>query len=512
MLNGVRSCGKVSVAIVGGGVAGSTIALRLSELGIQVTLFDKGDSLVSGPPICHLHAGGNLYRELSDEHCLLLLRQSIDTAKVFPQSINRRPTVIAVPKDDCGDPADLLPRLLMLQNCYRELVRQNISNRVLGNPEHYFCVYQRDQLEKLASRPLPDKAKSNDDWLIPVAKNMELDKLKYPVFLVQEHGISAFRFAAIVSLAVEKLPSCSVNLRRQVVAVESNGSDKVNLGEKYWKVSSTDITTGASFEDDFDFVVNACGFRSGELDDMVHARRERLVEFKAAYIAQWPDAVGQWPEVIVHGERGTPRGMAQLTPYADGFFQLHGMTEEVTLFRDGLVKSSVESSQPELPKHFIQKIESHWPASLIEQRTQRSIEHVAQFIPAFATAEVAAKPLYGAQQIPGDDASLRAADLSFHGERYARTEIVKASSALTAADQLLNHLVAIGLVNSGVTPQQITTHYFPVTRQCDEQEVTQRAQQMAVERHYPESLALKLYSKTRQPGAGVLATAPSSFS
>ncbi len=30
----------------------------------------------------------------------------------------------------------------------------------------------------------------------------------------------------------------------------------------------------------------------------------------------------QWPEVIFHGERGTPNGMAQLTPYPDGFFQL----------------------------------------------------------------------------------------------------------------------------------------------------------------------------------------------
>lgn len=48
------------VAIIGGGIAGATAAVHLAELGIDVTLIEKGASLVSGPPICHLHAGGNL--------------------------------------------------------------------------------------------------------------------------------------------------------------------------------------------------------------------------------------------------------------------------------------------------------------------------------------------------------------------------------------------------------------------------------------------------------------------
>ncbi len=42
--------------------------------------------------------------------------------------------------------------------------------------------------------------------------------------------------------------------------------------------------------------------------------------------------------------------MAQLTPYADGVFQLHGMTKGITaLFEGGLVSSSTDSSQPQLP-------------------------------------------------------------------------------------------------------------------------------------------------------------------
>ena len=61
---------KISVAIIGAGVAGSTAALYFGQLGLNVTVFEKESSLVSGPPFCHLHTGGNLYPEISDEQCL----------------------------------------------------------------------------------------------------------------------------------------------------------------------------------------------------------------------------------------------------------------------------------------------------------------------------------------------------------------------------------------------------------------------------------------------------------
>ncbi|MCV5990535.1 FAD-dependent oxidoreductase, partial [Escherichia coli] len=53
------------IAVVGGGVAGATAAIHFAELGFKVSVIEKGVSLVNGPPICHLHAGGNLYREIS---------------------------------------------------------------------------------------------------------------------------------------------------------------------------------------------------------------------------------------------------------------------------------------------------------------------------------------------------------------------------------------------------------------------------------------------------------------
>ena len=41
------------VGILGGGTAGSTIAIRLAALGLETYLFEKKKSLIDGPPMCH---------------------------------------------------------------------------------------------------------------------------------------------------------------------------------------------------------------------------------------------------------------------------------------------------------------------------------------------------------------------------------------------------------------------------------------------------------------------------
>lgn len=471
------------VAIIGGGVAGSTIALRFAELGLDTTIIEKGPSLVNGPPICHLHAGGNLYREISDEQCLTLLKQSIDTIKVYPQSVNKRPTVIALPKTDKGQPSDLIPRLKKLNAQYRDLVELDSSNKVLGDPDNYFKFYSKSELEDLAKQPVPNKAKNDNDWLICFAKNVDLSLIKFPVLMVQEYGLSAFRFAAITSLAIEKLPSCHFKNNQQVVAINKNNAKST------WLISTKNQQTKVIESYEFDYVINACGFKSGEIDDMLKSKRQRMVEFKAAYVAHWPECQGLWPEIIFHGERGTPQGMAQLTPYPSGYFQLHGMTQNITLFKEGLVSSDKTSAQPKLAKRFVDKIESNWPASLINNRTIGSIEHLAQYIPTFNSAVTAGKPLFGAQQIPGDDADLRAAGVSFAETNYARAEIVKASSALAAADEILQNLVESGLISAEQLGNKITEHHFPVSKQFCAQAVTERAKSLAKERNYPKALA-----------------------
>lgn len=462
--------GDAHIAVVGGGVAGATAAIHFSELGFKVTLIEKGPSLVNGPPICHLHAGGNLYREISTEQCIELLKQSIESVRLFPSSINIRPTVIAIPQSDQGTPEALLTRLQAVASSYATLVEQDPRNQVLGEPQEYYKLYSQSELEALANLVQPAKPRSMDEWVIPFARHANLAELKYPVIMVREFGWSVFRLSAIATLALERFPTTKVICNSELQRASWDG--------KQWSLS----ISGHDSPVVADYLVNACGFETGTVDDQIGVKAQRLVEFKAAYVTHWAQCSEEWPEVIFHGPRGTPQGMAQLTPYGDGYFQLHGMTESITLFEDGLVASDAQSSQPRLPSRYLQKIRQGWQEQVLIERTNSAIEHLAQFVPPFRVAQAAGKALFGAQQIPGDDATLRAADVSFSANNYACIEIVKASSALQAAQKTLAHWFALPM-DSDIESQH------PVTQSLSAKEVERKAIQLAELRGYPVALA-----------------------
>ena len=460
-----------SIAIIGGGIAGATAATHLANLGLNITLIEQGPSLVNGPPICHLHAGGNLYREIDTEQCITLLRQSIDTLKLYPVCADYRPTVIAIPKRDSGNFNDLKPRLIQLQQEYQTLVEQDENNKVLGEPSEYFTTYSREDIEHLAAQEIVANPIQKDDWLIPVAKTLDLDKLKFPLVMVQEYGLNVFRLAACATLTTSQQSTCQVMTHTAVT--------DINNVDSRWRVTlkkDNDL-----FEASFDYLINASGYRSGVIDDLVGCYTKRLVEFKAAYVTQWDHNLGQWPEVIFYGERGTPNGMAQLTPYPNGYFQIHGMTKDITLFEDGLVNNNENSAQPDLPKELSDKIIKQWPEDVATHRTQRSIDFMAHFIPSFDDALVGGKPLFGAQQIPGKDPDLRATDVDFPVKNYARSEIVKASSAIDAAKLIYQNICE----SFDLTMNEAVN----VNHVLDEQDISATAQALAIERNYPVSLA-----------------------
>lgn len=466
---------QTKVAIIGGGIAGATVALYLSELGLDVSLFEKGPSLVNGPPICHLHAGGNLYREISEQQCLTLLRQSIDLLRLYPYAADYRPTVVAVPKNDKGSPLSLLPRLKKLQDEYQALIEKDSLNKVLGESGDYFKLFSRADVERLALQSPAEKPLTLDQWMIPVAKNVDLETLQFPLIMVQEYGLNLFRLSASVSLPLEAAANCQL-------LTDSRVSDLKEI-ESGWLIDYQQA--GMTKQLQCDYLINAAGFRSGEIDDLLGFKRQRLVEFKAAYVCRWAQCDCIWPEVVFYGERGTPHGMAQFTPYPDGLFQLHGMTDNITLFKDGLVASTEQSAQPQLDDLFIKKIDQHWSEAEVISRTQSAIAHLTPYIPAFASAQLAAKPLFGAQQIPGEDPTLRAADVSFVGERYARCEIVKASSVLTVADAITQQLIELGYLDKRV----YGSRDFKSMKILTDSAITTRAETLTEKRHYPVSLA-----------------------
>jgi hypothetical protein len=470
---------RKNIAIIGGGVAGSTVALQLGSMGISCTLFEKEKSLISGPPFCHLHAGGNLYREISDAQCVTLLRQSIDFLRYYPFIVDYRPTVIAIPIEDKGNPKELLPRLELLVDEYKALVLKDPDNKVLGEPDDYFRIYDQNQIESLKEQDDVAMPQNFDEWMISVAKHIDINRVKFPLILVQEYGLNLFRLASGVTLLLEEIASVKLMLESKVTQITQRDGQ--------WEITSA--SKGDTQRDRFDYLINATGFRTGVIDDMLNIPCKKMVEFKAAYISKWDDYNNiKFPEIIFHGERGTPQGMGQFTPYPGGYFQLHGMTKDITLYEDGLVSNSRVSCQPKLGKEFMKKIEKDWQEEEIAKRTHAAIEHISQLIPSFSTATVGSKPLFGAQQIPGDDPTLRVAEVSFPKERYARCEIVKVSSVVDMLREIIKDLKRLCFIEN-------THEYKPFLYDISKEELNNLATEIATSRQYPKYLATLLMPK-----------------
>jgi hypothetical protein len=465
------------IAIIGGGVAGSTTALYLGTLGLDITLFEREADLISGPPFCHLHAGGNLYREISDQQCVTLLKQSIDFLRYYPYVVDYRPTVIVLPKDDKGKAEDLLPRLELLTKEYEKLIEHDKNNKVLGDLQNYYKLYTKEEIEKLKSKKTTKLPKSLDEWMVPVAKNIDLQKVQFPIIMVQEYGLNLFRLASGVKLSLSNISNVTLKTNTKVTNIKnSNVSNNFTLTyEKNNHLQS----------EDFDYIINAAGFRTGKIDDMLGVPCKRMVEFKAAYVTKWDQDNTLFPEIIFHGERGTPQGMGQFTPYPDGHFQLHGMTEEITLYKDGLVANTKLSCQPKLKEDFIKKIEDSWCEKEIKKRTQKAIEHIAKYIPSFSDAKVASKPLFGAQQIPGDDPTLRVAEVTFAKNNYARCEVVKVSSVLSMIDAIVNEFIKLGFIDQKLYKSRDLSHL----KLLDEEKIVKNAKLIAKQKGYPESIS-----------------------
>jgi glycine/D-amino acid oxidase-like deaminating enzyme len=480
------------VGVAGGGLAGSTIALHLGGLGLKVTLLETGYRLINGMPFCHLHAGGNLYPELSDQECITFLRESVELLRAFPQAINNRPTVLVVPRHDEGTPEQLITRLKKLQSEYVRLVTASPQNKVLGEVEDYFRPYGQASLESLAELPTPARATSPDEWMIPVAKSLDLSTCRLPLILVNEPGLCALRLSAMATLALDREPNCTALTGCTVNHIaQDRDSGGWNVG--YLQARGTGnvaLEQPAQRLITVDYLVNACGYRAGMLDDMQGFRRERSVEFKASYLVHWRERQADWPEVVFHGERGTPKGMAQLTPFENGYFLIHGMTGDITLFDQGLSSAANDSAQPKLVDHLTQKLNGDWGRSEITLRSRKAINHIAQFIPAFNNASPLERSLYGAQQIPGHDPSARVANTSFDGNRYARSEIVKANSAVQSA-----RAIAKALGEENLLPQAASASAhgnfagYRSIRSLKLDEIVRVAEQLALDRHYPPELA-----------------------
>ena len=474
-----------SVGIIGGGVSGAVTALQSAKYGIDSVLFEQKESLVNGPPFCHLHAGGNLYPDISDEQCRLLMEQSIDMAKLFPQSIDERPTFISVPKSEKYEVSAIESRLKMLVEHYKNLVAEDPSNKILGNPEDYYKVYHKNDLKVLKNLNTSKFPNSADEWMANTLQLINVEQLKLPVFIVQEFGWNLFRLGAQAQLAIKNSDKCHLKLNTTVTDLRDVRDQNLDYN---WEICTDDAIYKVRY------LVNSCGFKTGIIDESLHLNTKRLIEFKAAYISKWQPIPGLIPELIFHGERGTSHGMAQLTPYCDDYYQIHGMTREITLFNNGLVKSKSGEGQPEFNAAIQKKLKDGWEKSDINKRTEKAIKLVSNFLPSFASATVGGPPMYGAQQIPGDDPDLRVGEVSFPGKFYARSEIVKASSALTVANQIINKIQEENIMSSTDVKENPDFLWVDISIT----EIDKLSNELAVQRGYPEALSRLVIKKNQE--------------
>ncbi|RFC55136.1 FAD-dependent oxidoreductase [Brumimicrobium aurantiacum] len=465
-----------NVGVIGGGVSGVITALELAKNGVETVLFEQKNSVVNGPPFCHLHAGGNLYPDISDEQCRILMKQSIEMARLFPQSIDKRPTFISIPKTQKYDVNKIQSRLEMLVEYYKSLIDEDPENEILGAPEDYFKSFSKAEIKALAEKPEVKIPSTADEWMTNSLKFIDYEKLKTPVSIVQEYGWNLFRLAAQAQLALNKSENCLLKTNTEVKSIKDVRNQKVDYN---WEIHTENDVFKVNY------LVNSCGFKTGQFDESLHIKNERLIEFKAAYVSKWQPILGLIPELIFHGERGTPNGMVQLTPYSDDYYQIHGMTQNITLFKDGLIHAKKNEAQPKFKADINQKLDKGWDEKDIEQRTKSAITSVAHYLPDFASATVGGPPLFGAQQIPGDDATLRVGEVSFPYKSYARSEIVKASSALTVANQIIDKIQEEGIIP--LLKKKSLNNFL--LEAVSKNEIDEFSMELAIERGYPGALS-----------------------
>ena len=94
------------------------------------------------------------------------------------------------------------------------------------------------------------------------------------------------------------------------------------------------------------------------------------------------------------------------------------------------------------------------------------------------------------KQIPGNDPNLRVGEVSFPSPSYARSEIVKASSALTVAQQIINNIREEGIITIDDTLQQNT-----LLNSISKSAIDTLASELTEQRGYPKALSRLIIEK-----------------
>jgi len=386
----------MKIAIRGGGIGGTTAALKLLERygdAIEIDLFEKRDDILRGPPFCHLHLGGMLYPDLPFEECKSLFDHSFEFMKEFPESLLIRPTVVCYRKESEYIPQELILKCHLIHN--------------LGAIDDYFAVYTRQDFDhfKLSGK-VPFKSEFHDPFVQEFMKIISPDTIKFPVVSVREYGID-------------------MNIVRETL--------KSKL--KHFPNFHLHLNTISSGDSEYDLVVNATGANNPRGPAFYEMKASWIVKLdETAYTEISDDNKIAVPEIAVIGERNTPFGMVQISPMGKSLFQIHSMTKECTLFG---CETSLNAFDANLKK-FIEN--DSIDESVIESRIQQAIIDVNKISSLQFSKIIGQNCLWGVQRIEGNDTTKRASDIVYRKKKIVEIVIVKGISAVYAANLLCEQI------------------------------------------------------------------------
>ena len=420
------------IAIIGGGISGTLSALKLAELSnVSVDVFEKRSALLSGGPWCHLHSGGFLYPSISLQDCQTLLHHSLLFAEKFRDCIIPRPTIIALRKSSKFLAKELVYKCEFIQSAYSYWIATN-QKAPLGIVDLFSAIYTREDILHFKQfGKFPESYNNNKlsrDFHNPYVASFcqllqNIDDIQYPFISVCEFGVNQ---AKVIQELVESIDSLNN------VNVFTNTKAVITRSENYtcWAVNGHN----------YDFLVNAAGCYSLEI---FPSNQHEILELKSSWLVQNDDIEGDLPEIAIIGERGTPNGMIQITPHANGLFQIHCMTQDSTLI-DSTSFYSLST----------QNIESYFPRNVhdivkndklneqeIYSRSKAAIDNVSAVLPKFSNSIVINQNhFWGIQRIPFTSKEKRISRVVFPHRNYAELRVVKAISTVSLVSDLLFHI------------------------------------------------------------------------
>ncbi len=394
------------VVIIGGGISGCISGIKLAQDKTNtVHIIESKPHLLGGSPYCHLHAGGILYPEISQEDAYILLDESILFAKRFKNCLNHRPIIVAYKSISNYCPNSLLSKCQL-----NKLRYESYSVHPYCRAEDYYASYTREDLlyykknkrlpEIPESSPKAIGRKYHDEYMLSFCEYLkDIDSIKYPLISVCEPGIDKDKVEQQISTEIQSLDNITISL--------NTVCDINNLNE-------------------YNVIVNASG--RALLNNFENDKNDEkpVYEYKSSFVIKNEFVTMKMAEIAIIGERDTESGMVQITPMSDSEFQIHSMRKESTIIE------TFVGGFPSPSSYGLTKCD-------INERTQVAINEIGKYLYGFERSEVSgACP--GVQRINGGDKLKRTSAITIKREEdkiYVDILTLKAGSIVSLVEKNL---------------------------------------------------------------------------